>query len=621
MKIVLSFVLFLYGGLSFCKTTDTLKVNGINDIQIISYLREYVDCSGRKNADQVLQHLESGDFKEMASARVVSRGVTACRHWFVLTVKNTSVYREKYLWSFYNDGIQFDLYQVDSTGTTLSGKQSLSHRTPYEDRQVSLRSISFLIPMYAGETKTFLLNTTLRGRQNLYFPTDFSTQSDILSYERDYSFLLGRYYGFFFFAFVFNLCFFLVLKKNFYIMMLGYIGSLLAFNTIEYLHDVYFIPSWLYGLWSRIPKQFFLAMTLFFNVYVFIAFVQHKKYFPRMSRMLSLLNRFVLVSSLIYLLIYSLVDVEPLQARTFQNIFVAILLLQVLYLLVNIVVSALRKTPYIGHYLIGNSLLFLSVILYLLNSFHLLYLPQIFLPGNIIFSFAVETIYLMIVFTVKYKRDFDRFAKEITAGERRRKRLAAGLISVQERERQRIAQDIHDGIGGSLQGLRLMLAGENLSAPDKIQKVLKEINRDFRDLLYRIAPRHLDQSGLWSAFRSDCISYSNVFLQIHGDDGLIPTDIQISLYRIYQELLTNALKHAPDATEINIFAEVNDSEVTLMVENNGCVEHNIIKGMGLQNVNLRAVYYGGTMAMDRSDHWHVVSVTIPLRSGEKTRYD
>src|SRR5690606_19558752 len=161
----------------------------------------------------------------------------------------------------------------------------------------------------------------------------------------------------------------------------------------------------------------------------------------------------------------SLVDVEPLQARTFQNIFVAILLLQVLYLLVNIVVSALRKTPYIGHYLIGNSLLFLSVILYLLNSFHLLYLPQIFLPGNIIFSFAVETIYLMIVFTVKYKRDFDRFAKEITAGERRRKRLAAGLISVQERERQRIAQDIHDGIGGSLQGLRLMLAGENLSAP------------------------------------------------------------------------------------------------------------------------------------------------------------
>src|SRR5690606_15173793 len=191
-------------------------------------------------------------------------------------------------------------------------------------------------------------------------------------------------------------------------------------------------------------------------------------------------------------------------------------------------------------------------------------------PGNIIFAFAFESAYLMIVFAVKYKRDVDKFVRDLTIGEERRAKLTVELLTTQEKERQRIARDIHDGIGGTLQALRLMLSQEKLNAEKGINDTIKGLNDEFRHLVYQIAPKHLDSLGLFGVIERDATFYSphpQITCYLEGDERLLPWDLKINVYRIYQELLTNALKHGQGLTTVDIQLLIDEDAVTILVEN------------------------------------------------------
>lgn len=603
--------------------------NGANDDNIVTYFQEYVDCTCKMTTEEVFAEWKVNTFRSLDAASVVNRGVTDCQHWFVFQVHNASPYREEYLWSFYNDGIRFSVFEFDALSGKIGDARSVSHRVPIGDREVAIRSISFPVLMEAGESKSFLLKTVLKGRQNLYFPTDFSTKSDILQYELEFSFLLGRYYGFFFYAIAFNLCLYLVLKKKFYLVMLGNVSSLLAFSMVEYLHDVYLIPSWIYPFWANIPKLIFIGLTLYFNVYVFIAFVQQYKYLPKLAAWLRWANRLVLVSTVGYLLIYWLWHSGNDNMLLFQKLFIAVMLLQTFLLLVNIVAAACKRTPFIWHYIAGNTLLFASMIFYLFNTFNIVYFPQFFRPGNIIFSFSVECIYLTIIFTVKYKRDFDKFTADILAGEEKSRRLSRQLIRVQEKERERLAQDIHDGIGGSLQGLRFMLAGSKDVVERRVFDVLDTISEEFRSLINRLAPRHLQAIGLFAAIKRDIQAYAvpmDIRLQCLGDDKRLDEELSVTAFRIYQELLSNVFKHASSTKEVEVSVSVDGEELRILVEDyagaNGD-EHAAAAGggMGLFSIRSRAEYYGGRFHIDFTATGCCVLVEIPIRKAAEVTHD
>src|SRR5690606_7939129 len=148
----------------------------------------------------ILPIYKQHNFAQTPSSRVINRGVTPCNYWFVVTVENVTALYHDYLWSFYNDGIQFTLYELDASTERVVKHQTVAHRNSLAQRLIPLRTLSFQIPLEPHETKTFLLKTELRGRQNLYFPTRIGVESNMLMSEIQFSFLLGRYYGFFIFA-------------------------------------------------------------------------------------------------------------------------------------------------------------------------------------------------------------------------------------------------------------------------------------------------------------------------------------------------------------------------------------------------------------------------------------
>jgi len=193
------------------------------------------------------------------------------------------------------------------------------------------------------------------------------------------------------------------------------------------------------------------------------------------------------------------------------------------------------------------------------------------------------------------------------------------IIAGQEKERRRIAREIHDGIGPLLSYSKLELDAfldeyEDLSkkaAEDKllnIRQTIDSITNDLRNLSHHLIPRLLEEFGLYSAFnnlvsklnnsiKAKVEFYSNIGIEIRFD-----RDLELNLYRCGQELINNAVKHAR-ATEILVQLIKHDESIVLMVEDNGIgfeqLENNQDDfGIGLTNIETRVRTLNGEFILE-----------------------
>ncbi|MDD5093335.1 MAG: PAS domain-containing sensor histidine kinase [Dehalococcoidia bacterium] len=130
------------------------------------------------------------------------------------------------------------------------------------------------------------------------------------------------------------------------------------------------------------------------------------------------------------------------------------------------------------------------------------------------------------------------------------------LVEAQEAERRRIARELHDHIGGSLTGLRLLLEKAVMEPPEKSQQSISEAQALIfelmawvRDFSLDLRPWMLDDLGLLPAFfwgldRLKAIAGLSVDFEHAGLQGRFPAQVETSAYRIAQEALTNVVKHA-----------------------------------------------------------------------------
>ncbi len=193
----------------------------------------------------------------------------------------------------------------------------------------------------------------------------------------------------------------------------------------------------------------------------------------------------------------------------------------------------------------------------------------------------------------------------------RLRQLEREIVAASEVEQQRIGCDLHDGLCQFLAGigcaatslkddLQSHFASEAEAAAE-IEELLRDAVMQARNVARGLAPVHVDEAGLVAAIEELAANTSRMMsidCEFHGDDAFPePTrEVATHLYRIAQEALNNAVKHA-HATEINIslkFAE----NLELSIEDNGVglpadAEHS--GGMGLKTMNYRARSIGGEL--------------------------
>jgi signal transduction histidine kinase/ligand-binding sensor domain-containing protein len=208
------------------------------------------------------------------------------------------------------------------------------------------------------------------------------------------------------------------------------------------------------------------------------------------------------------------------------------------------------------------------------------------------------------------------------------------LIESQENERKRIAGELHDGLGQHL----LIIRNRALLGIDPqgdAREQLREISalagqtiNDVRGMAYGLRPYQLDRLGLTKAIEAVCreaMQASRVTLaqSIDNIDGLLPEGMEINLYRIVQEAMTNMIKHS-GATEATVSLQSSDSGITLMISDNGrgfdggTASAGRGAGHGLSGIKERARILGGEADIrSGAGSGTIVTVSIPIGRGKR----
>lgn len=185
------------------------------------------------------------------------------------------------------------------------------------------------------------------------------------------------------------------------------------------------------------------------------------------------------------------------------------------------------------------------------------------------------------------------------------------MMDGQEMERKRIAADLHDRVGGSLAAIKLYIAsmaksGEPGGQPEfaKVTSMFDEVVNEVRQVSHDLISGVLMNFGLVSALKDLAESINgasairvNVFSA--GFDQRVDHKIEISLYRVVQELMNNILKHS-QAKEVNIHLTLQKDHLLLMVEDDGVGFDPAIRsdGIGLSNIRSRVNQLKGTVLFD-----------------------
>ncbi len=206
------------------------------------------------------------------------------------------------------------------------------------------------------------------------------------------------------------------------------------------------------------------------------------------------------------------------------------------------------------------------------------------------------------------------------------------MLQGQEQERNRIARDLHDGLGGMLAGVKLKLSSivskeknqNHLIQPDmEIYKVIHQLDQSV-DELRRIArnmmPESLIYMGLEPALSDLCKSLhaakTSVVFEAFNLRDTYEQALQITVYRIVQELLTNAIKHAA-ANSVMVQCSENENRLYVTVEDDGkgfdpaLVDQK--NGIGLSNIKNRVNLLQGSVEISsRPGEGTTFSIEIPL---------
>ena len=223
---------------------------------------------------------------------------------------------------------------------------------------------------------------------------------------------------------------------------------------------------------------------------------------------------------------------------------------------------------------------------------------------------------------------------EVLRQSERLRDLSRRLLQAQDEERRRIARELHDSAGQTLtvlgMGLAQLAQKAGRSAPDlahdaeKIQETIQQLHKEIRTASYLLHPPLLDETGLASALswyvqglteRSDL----DIHLDIAEDFGRLPRDMELTIFRLVQECLTNIHRHSDSKTAwIRIVREGDLLIVNVRDKGKGMSAAKLAEvqsqgsGVGISGMRERLRQFEGNLNIESDSSGTRILVTIPL---------
>lgn len=230
-------------------------------------------------------------------------------------------------------------------------------------------------------------------------------------------------------------------------------------------------------------------------------------------------------------------------------------------------------------------------------------------------------IFIIVVLNYYHLRKKHKLQQEINTRQNEFFNLAT---TIQDQERQRIAKDLHDGIGTYLSVAKLKLS--SLSTPEdsvtmkETLSLLDDATTELRNISHNIMPAALTRLGLIAALqnlfdRLSDLKQLKIIFAAHSFEDRLDTEKEMILYRIVLELINNVVKHA-QASVATVQLIKKETEVNITVEDNGIgfQQHKTKShSLGLKNISARVAYLKGRLLIDsHRDAGTTVIIDIPV---------
>jgi PAS domain S-box-containing protein len=214
--------------------------------------------------------------------------------------------------------------------------------------------------------------------------------------------------------------------------------------------------------------------------------------------------------------------------------------------------------------------------------------------------------------------------------------LSGRLLRAQDEERRRIARDLHDSSGQILTAVQMNLVpleeqarnfnGKMAEGIRQSVALVEQLSKELRTVSYLLHPPLLDEAGLPSALRWYVEGFSqrskiDVELDVSSEIGRLPSDMEMTIFRVVQESLTNIHRHS-GAEKANIKMVRDEAEVCLQIQDNGqgmpvpsngrSAAGSLRAGVGIQGMRERAKQLGGQFEIESSPKGTAVTVKFPL---------
>ncbi|MDP4261549.1 MAG: tetratricopeptide repeat protein [Bacteroidota bacterium] len=246
---------------------------------------------------------------------------------------------------------------------------------------------------------------------------------------------------------------------------------------------------------------------------------------------------------------------------------------------------------------------------------------------------GLASLILMISFLAysQYHKYKLRKEAQLQAEVMKQQELAArAVIEAEEVERQRIARDLHDGIGQMMSAARMNLSAfesgitfsneEQKHSFDAILDLIDDSCREVRLVSHNMMPNALLKNSLAAAIRDFTDKMDKKSLEVHlyteGVDERMDSNTETILYRVIQECVNNVIKHA-GATTLDISVIRDKDGISATIEDNGkgfdTLDKGKFEGVGLKNILTRIGFLKGTVEFDSAPgRGTAVSIHVPL---------
>jgi PAS domain S-box-containing protein len=237
---------------------------------------------------------------------------------------------------------------------------------------------------------------------------------------------------------------------------------------------------------------------------------------------------------------------------------------------------------------------------------------------------------------------FGKLTRDLTErknSEDQMRELSGRLLKMQDEERRRLGRELHDTVGQYLSAAKMSLDGlaseerfdehQTKDLAESIQLIERSI-REVRTLSYLLYPPMLEETGLSPAIRWHLEGFSKrsaiqTTYEVPEDVGRLPQDVELALFRVFQESLTNVHRHSASKTaHVRLVVEHHKALLEIKDLGQGIPSHLLelnsdslaTLGVGIRGMRERVRQLGGQLEIFSSPEGTTVRASIPLKEGK-----